>query len=257
MQKVSVWKRHNLNKRTVDWLAEEIPIALIYNGISHVVIMATPNDLEIFALGFSLSEGIIASPSDIFGIDVVLVCKGIEVKIELSSRCFIALKKQRRTMFGRTSCGLCGIEQLDQIDKYIKPLAFTQNFNLANVDIGLAQLRDYQLIGNITGCTHIAAWMSPEGNLLVAFEDVGRHVALDKLLGYCSKNMWYKGAVLLSSRASYEIVYKSAMCGVEILFVVSAVTCLAVDIAKRFNVSLIGFSKLGRATIYTHPERIL
>ncbi len=251
-----VRQRRDISLAENDWLAQEVPVALVYNGISHVVMMATPNDLETFALGFSLSEGIIARPDEIFGIDVVPGCNGIEVQIELSSRRFMALKEQRRAMAGRTGCGVCGVEQLDQIGKPLQPLPFTQTFDLANLDTGLAQLRDYQPIGNLTGCTHAAAWMSPAGQLQGGCEDVGRHVALDKLLGQRSQQAWQQGAVLVSSRASYEMVQKSAMCGVEILFAVSAATQLAVEVAERCNLTLVGFSKPGRATVYSHPQRL-
>lgn len=251
-----VWQCRTLDQAEHDWLAEEVPVALVYNGISHVVMMATPGDLEAFALGFSLSEGIIERPTDIFGMDVVPGCHGIEVHIELASRRFMALKEQRRAMAGRTGCGVCGVEQLEQIGKPLQPLPFSQTFDLANLDAGLAQLRDFQPIGNLTGCTHAAAWMSPQGALLGGCEDVGRHVALDKLLGHRSQQAWQQGAVLVSSRASYEMVQKSAMCGVEILFAVSAATQLAVEVAARCNLTLVGFSKPGRATIYTHPQRV-
>ncbi len=256
LSQASVWQRHAIHAAESDWLAQEVPIALVYNGISHVVMMATPNDLEAFALGFSLSEGIIEKPDEIFGIDVVPGCNGIEVQIELSSRRFMALKEQRRAMAGRTGCGVCGVEQLDQIGKPLQPLPFTQAFDLANLDRALAQLRDYQPIGNLTGCTHAAAWMSPQGELQGGCEDVGRHVALDKLLGYRSQKPWQQGALLVSSRASYEMVQKSAMCGVEILFAVSAATQLAVEVAERCNLTLVGFSKPGRATVYSHPQRL-
>lgn len=252
-----VRQRRDISTAETDWLAQEVPIALVYNGISHVVMMATPNDLEAFALGFSLSEGIIDKPDEIFGMDVVPGCNGIEVQIELSSRRFMALKEQRRAMAGRTGCGVCGVEQLDQIGKPLQPLPFTQTFDLANLDTGLAQLRNYQPIGNHTGCTHAAAWMSAQGELLGGCEDVGRHVALDKLLGHRSQQPWQQGAVLVSSRASYEMVQKSAMCGVEILFAVSAATQLAVEVAERCNLTLIGFSKPGRATVYSHPQRLV
>jgi len=256
VSQAEVWQRRTPETAETDWLAQEVPVALVYNGISHVVMMATPDNLEAFALGFSLSEAIIEQPAEIYGIDVVPGCNGIEVQIELASRRFMALKAQRRAMAGRTGCGVCGVEQLDQIGKPLQPLPFTQTFDLAQLDSGLARLRDYQPVGNLTGCTHAAAWLSPEGLLPGGCEDVGRHVALDKLLGLRSQQGWQQGAVLVSSRASYEMVQKSAMCGVEILFAVSAATQLAVEVAQRSNLTLVGFSKPGRATIYTHPQRL-
>lgn len=242
-----------------DFLAEEVPVALVYNGISHVVMMASPKDLELFAIGFSLSEGIIEHPQDIFGMDVVQVCNGLEVQIELSSRRFMGLKERRRALAGRTGCGVCGVEQLNDIGKPIVPLPFTQTFNLKHLDHALEHLNDVQPIGQLSGCTHAAAWVLPSGNIAGGHEDVGRHVALDKLLGRRAgeSETWLQGAALVSSRASYEMVQKAAMCGVEILFAVSAATTLAVEVAQRCNLTLVGFCKPGRVTIYTHPKRLI
>ncbi|WP_029684889.1 formate dehydrogenase accessory sulfurtransferase FdhD [Tatumella saanichensis] len=256
-----VWTRQSLQgaqgvQPQDDMLAEEVPVALVYNGISHVVMMATPRDLEAFALGFSLSEGIIASATEIYGMEVAASCDGIEVQIELSSRRFMALKDQRRAMAGRTGCGVCGVEQLEQIAKPLAPLPFSQHFDLQHLDRGLAALSDFQPIGRQTGCTHVAAWMSASGELLHGCEDVGRHVALDKLLGCRSQQQWQRGAVVVSSRASYEMVQKAAACGVEILFAVSAATALAVSVAERCGLTLVGFSKPGKGIIYTHPQRL-
>ncbi|WP_304166338.1 formate dehydrogenase accessory sulfurtransferase FdhD [Lonsdalea britannica] len=252
----TIWHQSALADPRRDWLAEEVPVALVYNGISHVVMMASPKDLAAFALGFSLSEGIIQSPNDIYGIDVVPTCHGIEVQIELSSRRFAGLKARRRAMEGRTGCGVCGVEQLEEIGKPIAPLPFTQTFSLSRLESALGQLSDVQVVGQRTGCTHAAAWISPEGLLLGGCEDVGRHVALDKLLGLRARQPWQQGAALVSSRASYEMVQKSALCGVEILFAVSAATALAVDVAQRSQLTLVGFCRPGRATIYTHPQRL-
>ncbi|MBK0033150.1 formate dehydrogenase accessory sulfurtransferase FdhD [Erwinia sp. S43] len=252
-----VWPRDNLQHSRSDWLAEEVPVALVYNGISHVVMMATPKDLEAFAIGFSLSEGIISSPTEIYGIDIHPACEGIEVHVELSSRRFMGLKERRRAMAGRTGCGVCGVEQLEEIGKPIDALPFSQTFNLDHLDTALRQLGNFQPVGQLTGCTHAAAWIRPDGNLTAGCEDVGRHVALDKLLGLRSRADWGVGAVLVSSRASYEMVQKAAMCGVEILFAVSAATRLAVEVAQRSNLTLVGFSKPGRAMVYTHPQRLI
>ncbi|WON79015.1 formate dehydrogenase accessory sulfurtransferase FdhD [Serratia sp. UGAL515B_01] len=256
MIQAPIYQRGQLNTVQQDWLAEEVPVALVYNGISHVVMMCTPKDLEAFALGFSLSEGIIESPHDIYSIETNPTCNGLEVHIELSSRRFAGLKERRRAMAGRTGCGVCGIEQLADIFRPLTPLPFTQTFSLTHLDHALNQLRQIQNVGQLTGCTHAASWISPQGELQGGCEDVGRHVALDKMLGMRAKQGWQQGAILVSSRASYEMVQKSAMCGAEILFVVSAATSLAVDIAERSNLTLVGFSKPGRATVFTHPQRI-
>ncbi|MEI9603145.1 formate dehydrogenase accessory sulfurtransferase FdhD [Enterobacter hormaechei] len=256
---LSVHRPPHISHATPDFLAEEVPVALVYNGISHVVMMASPKDLELFAIGFSLSEGIIAHPQEIYGMDVVPACNGLEVQIELSSRRFMGLKERRRALAGRTGCGVCGVEQLNDIGKPIIPLPFTQTFNLAHLDRALVHLNDVQPIGQLSGCTHAAAWVLPSGSIAGGHEDVGRHVALDKLLGRRARenNVWQQGAALVSSRASYEMVQKSAMCGVEILFAVSAATTLAVEVAERCNLTLVGFCKPGRAAIYTHPQRLI
>jgi FdhD protein len=258
-RQVTLWKRENLQHPQPDELAEEVPVALVYNGISHVVMMATPKDLAQFAVGFSLSEGIIENRGEIYGMDIVPACNGLEVQIELSSRRFMGLKERRRALAGRTGCGVCGVEQLNDIGKSVQPLPFTQIFNLANLDRALENLHDFQPIGRLTGCTHAAAWVSSSGNLVGGHEDVGRHVALDKLLGHRAESeaTWQNGAALVSSRASYEMVQKAAMCGVEILFAVSAATTLAVEVAERCNLTLVGFCKPGRATVYTHPKRLV
>nr|WP_240651659.1 formate dehydrogenase accessory sulfurtransferase FdhD [Serratia microhaemolytica] len=252
-----VYQRGQLQQQQQDHLAEEVPVALVYNGISHVVMMCTPKDLTAFALGFSLSEGIIAAPSDIYSIEIQPNCQGIELQIELSSRRFSALKARRRAMAGRTGCGVCGVEQLADIFRNVTPLPFSQRFSVAQLDQALPQLRQLQPIGELTGCTHAAGWLSPQGQLLGGCEDIGRHVALDKLLGVRAKQQWQAGALLVSSRASYEMVQKAAMCGVEMLFAVSAATSLAVEIAERCQLTLVGFTKPGRATVFTHPQRIV
>ncbi|HID8744707.1 TPA: formate dehydrogenase accessory sulfurtransferase FdhD [Enterobacter mori] len=256
---LSVHRPPHITHATPDFLAEEVPVALVYNGISHVVMMASPKDLELFAIGFSLSEGIIDHPQEIYGMDVVKACNGLEVQIELSSRRFMGLKERRRALAGRTGCGVCGVEQLNDIGKPVTPLPFTQTFNLANLDKALEHLNDVQPIGQLSGCTHAAAWVLPSGDIIGGHEDVGRHVALDKLLGRRAResDVWQQGAALVSSRASYEMVQKAAMCGVEILFAISAATTLAVEVAERCNLTLVGFCKPGRATIYTHSQRLI
>ena len=192
--------------------------------------------------------------------DVVQACNGVEVQIELSSRRFMGLKERRRALAGRTGCGVCGVEQLNDIGKPVQPLPFQPDLCALLISISaLKHLNEVQPIGRLTGCTHAAAWVRPDGELAGGHEDVGRHVALDKLLGRRSAEGegWQRGAALVSSRASYEMVQKAAMCGVEILFAVSAATTLAVEVAERCNLTLVGFCRPGRATIYTHPQRLI
>ncbi|WP_241974181.1 formate dehydrogenase accessory sulfurtransferase FdhD [Candidatus Pantoea edessiphila] len=241
-----------------DFLAEETFVALVYNGISYVVMMVTPQNLDLFAIGFSLSEGIIRSYIDILSIDIIFNVYGVEIQINISSRCFEEFKIKRRGMLGRTGCGICGVEQLDQvINSNIKPLPFSQKINLKHIDLAIKKLNKHQPIGIVTNCTHVALWINGIGELICGYEDIGRHVALDKVLGYMSKTESKSGAILISSRASYEIVQKSAMCCVEILFALSAATALAVSLAEKYNITLVGFSKPGCYTIYSNPQRLI
>lgn len=237
-------------------LATETPVALVYNGISHTVMMCSPQDLMDFALGFSLAEGIIDKPSDIYGMDVVPTCNGVEVQIELATRCFVRLKDKRRTLAGRTGCGICGAEQLEQVNKKLPKLDRTFQFDLNKLDSCLKQLQQAQELGKETGSTHAAGFFDLDGNLLAIREDVGRHVALDKLLGWRAKQQSQNGFVLVTSRASYEMVQKSAACGIEMLVAISAATELAVNMAKDYQLTLIGFAREGRATVYTGKERL-
>ena len=230
-------------------LATETPVALVYNDISHTVMMCSPRDLEDFAMGFSLSEGIIDKPSDIYGIDIEEACNGIEARIELATRCFVALKDHRRTLTGRTGCGICGAEQIQQVYKNVKKLDRTLIFHVAQLDDCLQQLQDAQELGKQTGSTHAAAFFSMDGKLLAIREDVGRHVALDK----AGKP---QGFIIVTSRASYEMVQKTVSAGIEILVAISASTDLAVEMAEQYNLTLIGFARPGRATVYSGRERL-
>ncbi|MEW7000780.1 formate dehydrogenase accessory sulfurtransferase FdhD [Serratia ureilytica] len=231
-----------------------MPVALVYNGISHVVMMATPKIWRPSPSVFAVRRHH-RLPDDIYDIRQQPACNGIEVHVELSSRRFMQLKRSaaagrphrlRRVRGGATAGG--------RPAHRAAALHAALRFGPARPGVGAAAGGANG--GKLTGCTHAAAWIQPDGALSGGCEDVGRHVALDKLLGYRSQQAWLQGAALVSSRASYEMVQKSAMCGVEILFAVSAATRLAVEVAERSNLTLVGFSKPGRATVYTHPQRL-
>ena len=239
-----------------DSLAKEVPVALVYNDISHTVMMCSPRDLEDFAMGFSLTEGIIDKPADIYGIDIEEVCNGMEARIELATRCFVALKDHRRTLTGRTGCGICGAEQIQQVYKNIAKLDRTLTVNAAQLDDCLQKLYDAQELGKQTGSTHAAGFFSIAGELLAIREDVGRHVALDKLLGWHAKAGKPRGFLLVTSRASYEMVQKTVSCGIEMLIAMSAATDLAVQMAEQYDLTLVGFAREGRATVYSGKERL-
>lgn len=249
---------NNTSSADTDMVAEEIPVALVYNGISHAVMMTTPKMLEEFALGFTLAEGIASSPSEVYSIEVTDGCgEGKNIEIEIASECFWKLKERRRAMTGRTGCGLCGIESLEGAIRPTPVLPFAQTFELEHYERALGYLEEVEVLGRLTGCTHAAAWVMPDGTLAGGAEDVGRHVALDKLLGLRAKKDWRNGALVISSRASYEMVQKAAMCGVEIMFAVSAPTTLAIKLAEKARITLVAFCRHGRANIYTHPERLI
>lgn len=240
-----------------DWVAEETPVALVYNDISHAVMMTTPTMLEEFALGFSLAEGIVPDASHIYEMEVHEACRGMEVRMRISSECFWRLKAHRRSMTGRTGCGICGVESLEGAIRQKRRVPDTQRFSMKHYPAAMSYLDEVEQLGRLTGCTHAAVWVHPDGSFAGGAEDVGRHVALDKLLGLRARRGWNDGALVISSRASYEMVQKAAMCGVEILFAVSAPTALAVELAKDCGLTLTAFCRRGRANVYSHPERLI
>lgn len=264
-QKYSVVRYQNATTTsTQDEVAEEVPVALEYNGISHTVMMVTPQDLEAFAIGFSLSEGIIRSAADVFAIDIVAMKEGISVQLEIASACFARLKEKRRSMTGRTGCGLCGSDTLSQalrLPEMDKPLINRYKVSVEAVLAGLESLRKGQTLQKCTGATHAAALVDLQGELLLCREDVGRHNALDKLIGA----MCQEGAALLSksafivtsSRASYEMVQKTIAARLGLLVAVSAPTGLAIRVAEQYGVTLIGFARDKRFVVYTDPQQII
>ena len=251
---------HHMNAEapSLDWVAEEVPVALVYNGISHAVMMASPSMLEEFALGFSLAEGIIPDASHLYACELREGCRGgIEVDLTISSECFWKLKDRRRSMTGRTGCGICGVESLKEAVRETRLVPHEQTFPMSSYADALGYLERVERLGGITGCTHAAVWVHPDGSFAGGAEDVGRHVALDKLLGLRARRGWKDGALVISSRASYEMVQKAAMCGIEIIFAVSAPPALAVELARDCGITLAAFCRRSRANVYSHPERLL
>ncbi|KAA1174504.1 formate dehydrogenase accessory sulfurtransferase FdhD [Marinobacter salinexigens] len=239
----------------VDVVAEEVPVALVYNGVSHAVMMATPGDLENFALGFSLTEGILQTPDELFGLDIRSLADGIEVDMHIAGDRFANLKIQRRNLTGRTGCGLCGTDSLAQAIRGIGKVPVAVRPDDQAVQTAVDHLREHQPLQAKTGATHGAAWCSLAGDVLMVREDVGRHNALDKLIGAriaeAGMQAFSKGFVLVSSRASYEMVQKSAQVGIGCLVAVSAPTALAIREAESAGMTLIGFARPGRHVTYT------
>jgi FdhD protein len=244
-----------------DRLAEETPVALEYNGISHATMLATPADLEDFALGFSLTEGIVRDAHDVRGIDLRQECDGVVVTLEISSACEARMKERRRAMAGRTGCGLCGVETLPEVVRDIAPLPPRPPLPIGGVLAAMRAMRGRQALHDLTGATHAAGWADATGRLEVVREDVGRHNALDKLVGALARREGgleaaANGIVVVSSRASFEMVQKTAAAGVGVLAAVSAPTALAQRLAERLGVTLLGFLRGEDATIYAHAERV-
>lgn len=241
-----------------DYLANEVRIALVYNGIAHTVMLASPQDLEAFAIGFTLSERIVSHINDIKSVELEFTNEGILIQIEINQRCFMELKQQRRNMAGRTGCGLCGVAQLEEAVKPVVRVDSDARFDIDNLQIALGQIKNNQHHFKLTGATHAAMGLNRQGNIIAAYEDIGRHIALDKLIGaFSARNAERPVAVLLTSRASFEMVQKAASANIQILFAMSAVTSLALELAEKSNITLIGFCRNGRATLYTHSYRLL
>lgn len=245
----------------VDLLACEEPLALEYNGISHATVLATPCDLEDLALGFSLTEGIIRSAADLHDMDITATQQGHIAQLKIASACFAELKQRRRTLAGRTGCGLCGLESLDDVVRPLPPVSGPRQPILpASILRAMRGLVDVQSLHRLTGATHAAAWADLSGDIIHVREDVGRHNALDKLIGALvhrrREQDTRSGFVLISSRASFEMVQKAASVGISAVVAVSAPTHYAVQTAEQLGVMLIGFARQQGFTIYTHSQHI-
>ena len=241
-----------------DSIASEVPVAFTYNRVSHVVMMATPTDLEDFAVGFSITEGLVGSVDDISAIRIIPRQDGIELALTISENWFDRLSTRRRNMAGRTGCGLCGAENIEQALRAPKPVRCSLSLSHSALQIAVSDLENHQPLQALTGASHGAAWCGADGTIIRLREDVGRHNALDKLIGSLFQDGFDSGSgfVLVSSRASYEMVYKTAAAGIEIVMAVSAPTTMAVEFAQNSGLTLVGFARPGRHNIYTFPERI-
>lgn len=240
-----------------DDLIQETPVALEYNGIAYTVMMCTPQDLEVFAIGFSLTEGIIDHPRDIHDITITPEANGITLSVVVANRCLNRLNEKRRSLAGMTGCGICGTEKLSNVCRCSQVLPTRSHINLDHLDGLLNSLTEHQALNQSTGASHAAAYVNTDGCIEAVFEDVGRHIALDKLIGWVARHdKSTLGIILVTSRASFEMVQKTAVAGFEILLAISAATSMAVELADTMNVTLCGYCRRGRVNVYTHPERI-
>lgn len=255
---VDRWK-DGCSRQELEVVVEEVPVALVFNGVSHVVMLATPQDLAEFALGFALSEAIVGSAKDVYDIDVTALEAGMEVNITVASNCFMALKERRRNLAGRTGCGLCGAESLQHAIRPCAPVPAGPVISAETLHRAFDGLRDCQPLHALTGAVHAAAWADIDGNIEFIREDVGRHNALDKLIGAMAKGLSHfdKGLTLLTSRASCEMVQKAATIGMTIVAAISAPTGLAIRLAEQSGVTLIGFARDRNYAVYANPGRIL
>ena len=239
-----------------DQLAEENPVAVHYDGDAFAVMMATPRDLEDFAYGFSLTEGR-ATPADILGVDINRVLEGILLDIHTRTPAPPS-DTQSRALPGRSGCGICGTRLLEDVARRPPQVGEGPVLATASLQHALSALQRLQPLNAITGATHAAAWAGTDGSLRLVREDVGRHNALDKLIGAMFREGLdpQQGFALVTSRASYEMVTKAAIAGITVLAAISAPTALAVDLARDCGLTLAGFVRSGRHVIYSHPRRL-
>jgi len=252
------WARDHFIERD-ERIAEEVPVALVYNGLAHVVMMASPCDLEDFALGFSLTEGVLQAQSEMYGVAATPVAEGIQIAMDIDLLRYLPLEDQRRNIAGRTGCGLCGAETFAQAIRHPKPVEGTFRVTSQAISRAFDALASRQTLNTQTGAVHGAAWVTLDGAIAQVREDVGRHNALDKAIGATlnAQGDLRQGFALITSRASFEMVQKAATVGIGLLAAISAPTALAVRLAKETGVTLIGFSRDGCFNVYAHPHRVV
>ena len=246
--------RGDARARSNDNAVEERPVAFEYNGIAHAVMMATPVDLDDFAVGFSLSEGIVARASELDIIAVREQAQGTVIEMALDDARFEALQSRRSSRFGNSACGLCGSESLASVLRPAPSVPSTQTVTPADITAASARLAGLQPLNQLSGGVHAAAWVGPSGMLVR--EDVGRHNALDKLIGARARSAIESGFLLLSSRASYELVHKAAVAQIEILVAISAPTAMAIRLADSTGITLVAFARGEQMNVYAHAGRV-
>lgn len=252
-----VWRGPTHDRRE-DCVAEEVPVVLVYNTQPHVVMLATPLNLEDFALGFSLTEGIIGHPDEMQSIRVFQRAKGVEVRMTIPEQRCEGVQGKSRNMTGRTGCGLCGATSLEQAVRRPDPVGRGVSLQADDLIRALAEMPSKQSLNQITGAVHAAAWVEPGLGIVMVREDIGRHNALDKLIGALAKSRcnFERGWLLVTSRASFEMVQKAASVGITLMAAISAPTGLAIRLAEDCGLTLIGFARNENHVIYTHPHRL-
>ena len=253
----SIWRPQGAaeGKRVIP---EETAVAFTYNGGSYAVMMATPQNLEDFALGFSITERLVSAPTDIRQLDIVEHDAGIELRMWLTEPHAAALSERRRYLAGPTGCGLCGIESLDEAVRPPVRVRDGKSFTPAEIRRALETLGPRQELNQQTRAVHAAAFWHPETGLVAVREDVGRHNALDKLAGALMRDNvpGHSGMVLLTSRVSVEMVQKTAAIGAPLIVAASAPTALAVRTAETSGITLVAIARSDGFEVFTHPQRI-
>jgi len=241
-----------------DSIAVETPIAFLYNGEAHAVMMATPRDLEDFAYGFSVAEGIVDRIADIGAVSVEANGPGVSISIEISQGHAALLQSRKRNVAGRTGCGLCGLSDIEQVLRPLPDLPDSASISSAAIDRAIRDLPAQQDINQATGAVHAAGFADRDGKLLFVREDVGRHNALDKLIGAALREGLdpMSGFVAVTSRCSMEMVQKTISFGAPVLATVSAPTSLAIELADKHNLTVAAFARGAGFNLYAHPERI-
>ena len=253
-----IWRNGAASEGT-RFIPEETPLALTYNGGTYAVMMGTPQNLEDFAVGFSLSEGIIKSVDDIKSLEIVRLDDGIELRMWLAPEDAALISERRRHVAGPTGCGICGIESIAEAVRPAAVVSQGQSFTPEEIMAAMQAIAPLQSINLQTRAVHAAAFWSPAGSIVALREDVGRHNALDKLAGSLARSRTdaRSGMVLLTSRVSVEMVQKAAMMGVPVVVAVSAPTALAIQTAKEAGITLVAIARDDGYGVFTHPRRVL
>ncbi|TDU27981.1 FdhD protein [Panacagrimonas perspica] len=254
---VQVWREDGLEP---DRVAEEVPVALLFNGQAHVVMMCTPADLEDFARGFAVTEDIVAGVDEIEGLVVTELPEqgGYEVDVRIPETRAEKLAGRQRNLQGRTGCGLCGAQTIEAAIRPVRRVPAGTRLGLPAIRRALEALRRQQPLNAETGATHAAAWATPDGLIVATREDVGRHNALDKLIGHLlvTRQDLSRGFVVITSRASYEMIQKASCVGMPVVVAISAPTAYAVRLAEEAGITLIGFARADRQVVYACPGRL-